>query len=114
MSEGLELIPAEASPDEVLALEPHRMEDAQEGPHPQIPTNIFVEWTKPDGDTFIAPLANVETYERKGFTRGADVQIDDLVAHWAETAETPPGPGPTPPEPEPEPAPPEPAPEPAP
>jgi len=78
--------PVPASPDDVLALEPHRMVDAQSGPHPQISATTYVEWTKPDGDTFIAPLANAETYERKGFTRGADVEVPDLVAHWAEAS----------------------------
>jgi len=76
----------EASPAEVLALEPHTYAEATEGPHPQISPTAYVEWTKPDGDTFIAPLANAETYERKGFTRGADVEVEDLVAHWAEAA----------------------------
>lgn len=75
-----------ASPEEVLALEPHRLADAQEGPHPQISATTWVEWTKPSGDTFIAPLANAETYERKGFTRGADVEIEDIQAYLAEAA----------------------------
>jgi len=82
---GLTLIPAEASSEEDLAREPNTYEEATEGPHPQISSTTVVEWTKPDGDTFQAPLANSETYERKGYTRGAET---DLAA---ETEEAPSG-----------------------
>ena len=78
--------PAEASPPEVLELEPNRYEDATEGPHPQISQIAYVHMTKPDGSDFIVPLSNVEYYERKGFTRGADEVIPDLVAYQAERA----------------------------
>jgi hypothetical protein len=83
----LGLIPSPASPPEVLALEPRRYEDAVEGPHPQISPTTYVHWTRPDGDEFIAPLANAETYERKGYTRGKDEDIPDLVAYHAEAAQ---------------------------
>jgi len=76
----------EASPPEVLALEPNTAEKATSGPDPQISQTAWVEWTKPDGDTFVARLANAETYERKGFTRGADVEIEDIQAYLAEAA----------------------------
>ena len=72
---GLDLIPAAASSEEDLARTPNTYEDATEGPHPQISSTTVVEWTKPDGDTFQAPLANSETYERKGYTRGAETDL---------------------------------------
>lgn len=78
--------PAEASPKEVLELKPNRAEDATEGPHPQVSSTGYVTWTKPDGTSFIAPVANSETYERKGFKKGAEQDIPDLVAHLAEQA----------------------------
>ena len=94
--------PAAASDEETLALVPNRMEDAQEGPTPQISPTAYVEMTKPDGTTFLAPLANVPGYEAKGYTAGAEQDIPDLAAYWAEKAATAP---PAPPEPTPEPAP---------
>lgn len=76
----------EASPKEVLELKPNTAADATSGPDAQIDPNTYVSWTKPDGSTFIAPLANSETYERKGYTKGAEQKIEDLVAHNAEQA----------------------------
>jgi hypothetical protein len=78
--------PAAASPPEVLALKPNDAASATEGPHPQVSPTVYVTWTKPDGGTFIAPLSNSETYERKGYKRGAEQDIPDLVAHLAEQA----------------------------
>jgi hypothetical protein len=78
--------PAEASPPEVLALKPNDAKSATEGPHAQVSPTAYVTWTKPDGSSFIAPLSNSETYERKGFKKGAEQDIPDLVAYNAEQA----------------------------
>ena len=80
--------PAAASSEEVLALEPNRYEDAVAGPDPQISQTTYTHWTRPDGGDFIAPLSTAEVYERKGFQRGADEDIPDLVAHLAEQGKT--------------------------
>jgi len=74
----------EASPKDVLELKPNTAADATTGPDKQISQTAYVSWTKPDGGTFIAPLANSETYERKGFSKGAEQDIPDLVAYNAE------------------------------
>jgi len=87
MSEEYTFPPAAASPAEVLELKANSAEDAQSGPHPQVDPNMYVTWTKPDGSTFIAPLSNSETYERKGYAAGSAEKIPDLVAHLAEQAE---------------------------
>ena len=76
----------EASPKEVLELKPNTAADATSGPDAQISQTGYVTWTKPDGSSFIAPLSNSETYERKGFKKGAEVEIEDLVAWNAENA----------------------------
>lgn len=86
LDEVLAAHPAPASPPEVLELKPNRMADAQAGPHPHISPTVYVEMTKPDGTTFLSPLANADHYEAKGFTRGAEQEITDLVAYWAEKA----------------------------
>jgi hypothetical protein len=78
--------PAEASPPEVLELKPNRYEDATAGPDAQVSSTGYTTWTKPDGSTFIAPVANDETYARKGFSKGATQDIPDLVAYLAENA----------------------------
>ena len=81
--------PAEASPASVLALEPNTYEDATDGPDPQIDPNRYVTWTNPNGGgEFIAPITNDETYERKGFTRGAEQDIPDLVAYLEDKGKT--------------------------
>jgi hypothetical protein len=80
--------PAAASSDAVLALEPNRYEDATDGPDPQVSMTKYVIWNKPDNSSFIAPIANDETYERKGYVRGAEQDIPDLVAHLADLAKT--------------------------
>ena len=80
--------PAAASSAEVIALEPNRYEDAVDGPDPQISAITYAHWTAPDGRDFIAPLSTVEVYERKGYQRGADEDIPDLVAYLAERAKT--------------------------
>lgn len=78
--------PAAASPPEVLELKPNTLEDATAGPDAQVSPTAYVTWTKPDGSSFIAPLSNSETYERKGFKRGKEQDIPDLVAHLAAQA----------------------------
>lgn len=81
--------PAPASPPEVLELEPNSLEKegAVVGPDPQIDPNTWVTMTKPDGSSCLIPLSNVPYYEAKGFTRGAEEQIEDLVAYHAEKAQ---------------------------
>jgi hypothetical protein len=86
LDEQLARYPAPASPPEVLELEPNRLEDAISGPDPQISQIKYVHMTKPDGTEFLCPLSNVEYYERKGFTRGAEEDIPDLVKYQAERA----------------------------
>lgn len=93
LPEILAQYPAEASPPEVLAREPNRLEDAISGPDPQISPIVYVHMTKPDGTEFLCPLSNVEYYERKGFTRGAEETIPDLVAYQAERAKQEPSNG---------------------
>lgn len=88
LEETLAAYPAPASPPEILELEPNRYEDATEGPHPQVSPIMYVHMTKPDGTEFLAPLSNVEYYERKGFQKGAEEEIPDLVAYQAARAKT--------------------------
>ena len=78
--------PAAASDKEVLELKPNDAKSATEGPHPQVSSTGYVTWTKSDGSSFIAPVSNSETYERKGYKKGAEEDIPDLVAHLAEQA----------------------------
>jgi hypothetical protein len=78
--------PAAASSAEVLALEPNTAEKATEGPHPQISQNGYVTWTRPDGGTFLAAITSSEVYERKGYKRGPEQEIENLVAHLAAQA----------------------------
>lgn len=75
-----------ASPKEVLELKPRKAADATSGPDPQISQTGYVEWTRPDGMKFLAPVSNNETYERKGYTKGAEQDIQDLTAHNREQA----------------------------
>lgn len=86
MSEEYTFPPAAASDKEVLALKPNDYESATEGPHPQVSATGYVTWTKPDGTSFVAPVGNSETYERKGYKKGAEQDIPDLVAYVAEQA----------------------------
>lgn len=82
--------PAEASPQEVLDLKPNDYASATSGPDVQISQTAYVEMTKPDGSTFMAPLANVPGYEAKGYTAGAEQEIEDIGAYWAsKSAEAP-------------------------
>ena len=76
----LDLPKAEASSKEVLETKANKAADATEGPHAQIDPNVYVTWTRPDGSTLVAPLSNSETYERKGFKKGAEQTIESLVA----------------------------------
>jgi hypothetical protein len=79
--------PAAASDKETLALKPNSYEDAVSGPDEQVSQTAYVTWTRPDGGgSFVAPIANSETYERKGFKRGAEVEMEDIVAWNAENA----------------------------
>jgi len=72
--------PAEASSKEVLALKPNDAESATSGADEQVSQTAYVTWTRPDGGSFVAPVSNSETYERKGFKKGAEVEIEDIVA----------------------------------
>lgn len=76
----LDLPKAEASSKEVLALKPNDAESATSGPDEQVSQTAYVTWTRPDGGSFVAPATNSETYERKGFKKGAEVEIEDIVA----------------------------------
>jgi hypothetical protein len=78
--------PAPASDPYILAIEPRDYWDATTGADAQISQVAYVEMTKPDGTTFLSPLANVSYYRRKGFTEGTQQDIPDLVAYWAERA----------------------------
>lgn len=78
--------PARASDPSVLAIKPRDYWDATSGPDAQISSTAYVEMTKQDGTTFLSPLANVSYYRRKGYTEGAQQDIPDLVAYWAERA----------------------------
>lgn len=78
--------PAAASPKEVLDLKPNKYADATEGPHPQVSPTTYVKMSRPDNSEFLAPLSNVEQYERKGFVKGAEIEIEDIGAYWAEKA----------------------------
>jgi hypothetical protein len=80
--------PAPASPPEVLALRPRRYEDALTGPDEQISMIDYTVWKRPDGGQFVAPVANDETYERKGFIRAGEKTIPDLSAYLADLPRT--------------------------
>ena len=80
--------PAQPSSEEVLAIEPNLYEDAVDGPDEQISAITYTHWTRPDGGDFIAPLSTAEVYERKGYQRGEDEDIPDLVAYLAERAKS--------------------------
>lgn len=87
MSDEYTFPPAAASPPEVLELKPNDAASATSGPDPTIDPTMYVTWTRPDGGgSFIAPLSNSETYERKGYTAGSAEKIPDLVAYLAEQA----------------------------
>lgn len=86
VEEELKGHPAEASPKEVLELTPNTVKDATSGPDEQVSALGYTTWTKPDGSSFVAPVANDETYARKGFTKGATADIEDIVAWNTENA----------------------------
>lgn len=87
MSDEYTFPPAAASPPEVLELKPNDAKSATSGPDAVVSPTTYVTWTRSDGGgSFIAPLSNSETYERKGYTRGAEQEIPDLVAWNAENA----------------------------
>jgi hypothetical protein len=82
--------PAPASDAATLALEPNTYAKANTGPDPQISQTTYVEMTKPDGSTCLVPLSNVPYYEWKGYTAGAEQEIPDLPAFWADKARSTP------------------------
>jgi hypothetical protein len=82
--------PAPASDAETLALEPNTYAKANSGPDAQISQTTYVEMTKPDGTTCLVPLSNVPYYEWKGYTAGAEQEIPDLPAFWADKARSTP------------------------
>lgn len=84
LEEALAAYPAPASPPEVLELEPNSYAKAVSGPDPQIDPNTWVTMTKPDGTDCLVPLANVPYYEWKGYTKGAEQQIENINAYWDE------------------------------
>lgn len=84
----LKRYPAAASPPEVLALRPRLYEDALSGPDEQISMIDYTVWQRPDGGSFLAPVANDQTYERKGYQRGENKRIPDLVAYLADLPKT--------------------------
>lgn len=88
LDEVLAAFPAAASSQEVLDLKPNTAAEATSGPDEQISQTAYVEMTKPDGSTFIVPKSNVEHYEQKGFTAGAEQDIPDLVAYQAERSKS--------------------------
>jgi hypothetical protein len=83
---GLDLPKAEASSKEVLAVKPNKAEDATSGPDEPVSATTYVTWTRPDGTSTVAPISNSETYERKGFKRGAEIEMDSIVAWNQENA----------------------------
>jgi hypothetical protein len=90
LEELMKAHPAAASDAETLKLKPNRYADATEGAHAQISQTAYVEMTKPDGATFLAPLSNVPAYEAKGYKAGAEQDIPDLVAYHADKAKSQP------------------------
>lgn len=94
----LGLLPAPQSEDWVLELKPHTYAEATEGPHPVPKQTTYVTMAKPDGDSFLAPIANVSVYEAKGYTAGAEVEIEDKWGWVNDPANQAPPPPPAPPE----------------
>src|SRR5262252_5222592 len=88
LEEILAMNPTPASPPEVLELKPNTAAEATSGPSEQVSQTAYVEMTKPDGTTFLAPKANVEHYEAKGFTAGAEQDIPDFDAYLAERSKS--------------------------
>jgi len=86
LEEILAMNPTPASPPEVLELKPNTAAEATSGPDEQVSPTAYVEMTKPNGEKFLSPKANVEHYTSKGYTAGAEQDIPDLVAYWAEKA----------------------------
>jgi hypothetical protein len=83
---GLDLPKAEASSKEVLAVKPNKAEDATSGPDEPVSATTYVTWTRPDGTSTVAPISNSATYEAKGFKKGAEIEMDSIVAWNAENA----------------------------
>jgi hypothetical protein len=82
----LDLPKAEASSKEVLATKANKAEDATSGPDQSPSGTTYVTWTRPDGSSLVAPISNSETYERKGFTKGAEIEMESIVAWNQENA----------------------------
>jgi hypothetical protein len=83
---GLDLPKAEASSKEVLATKANTEADATSGPDEQVSATTYVTWTRPDGTSTVAPLSNSATYEAKGFKKGAEIEMDSIVAWNQENA----------------------------
>ncbi len=52
----------------------------EQGAVPTAPSTLYFTYTRKDGDTFIGRATAAEVYLRKGYTIGAEVEIEDLVA----------------------------------
>jgi hypothetical protein len=69
----------------------------EQGAVPTAPSTLYFMYTSTNGDEFVGRATAAETYLRKGYTIGAEVEIDDLVAWNAEqSAAAPPTPPPAP------------------
>lgn len=86
MTIDLDLPKAAASSKEVLATKANTEEEATSGPSDQVSSTTYVTWTRPDGTSTVAPISNSETYERKGFKKGAEIEMDSIVAWNKENA----------------------------
>ena len=86
MTIDLDLPKAEASSKEVLATKANTEAEATSGPSEQVSSTTYVTWTRPDGSTTVAPISNSETYEAKGFKKGAEIEMDSIVAWNKENA----------------------------
>ena len=53
---------------------------AQQEPLGTPPGNLYFTYKRPDGDTFIGPATNAETYLRLGFTVEGELTVDDTEA----------------------------------
>jgi hypothetical protein len=82
----LDLPKAEASSKEVLATKANKAADATSGPDEAPSGSTYVTWTRPDGSSLVAPISNSETYEAKGFKKGAEFEMDSIVAWNQENA----------------------------
>ncbi len=75
----------------------------EQGAVPTAPSTLYFMYTSTNGDEFVGRATAAETYLRKGYSIGKEVEIDDLVA-WNDEQSAAAAPTP-PPAPEPAPAP---------